>query len=187
MRSWLSQKLNSETPEEKLTLVAATIQSLKDIGWAPSRLAHHMKARGTYFNDKQVTLFRQSGSISFSKFSAIVANLPTAAMVNFCVHLLCNSGVGTEFLKLKEALQKQKPVGWYQVQEPDAGAVLNTASLRLWLLIHFEIDARNEDYLVTKIDPAVSLIEVGGKGWIIPDCCYAAKLREDDSHLLTPV
>lgn len=187
MRSWLSQKPNSEAPEEKLTLVAATIQSLKDIGWAPSRLVHHMKARGMYFNDKQVTLFRQSGSISFSKFNAIIANLPTAVMVNFCVHLLCNLGVGAEFLRLQDILRHQKPMAWYQVQEPNLGAVLNTASLRLWLLIHFEIDASNEEDLVTNVDPAISLIEVDGKGWIIPDCCYAAKLREDDSQLLTPV
>lgn len=65
--------------------------------------------------------------------------------------------------------------------------MLNTATLRFWLLIHFQIDVTNEDDRITKLDPSVGLIEVDGKPWVVPACCYAAKLREDDSKLLTPV
>lgn len=185
MRSWLSQKPASKAPEESRTLVSATVQALKDIGWAPARMTYRLQRRGIPLNDGQLSAWRNRGGISFLKFNQIIENLPRQAVINFCIHLLCNLGAGSAFLTLQRSLQKQKPTAWHQVQEAGSAAVLNTATLRFWLLIHFQVDVKDEDDRVTKLDPAVGLIEVDGKGWVIPDICYAAKLREDDTQLLT--
>lgn len=193
MKSWLS-----DSSTGKFALVQAIVQAISDVGWSRSRVTVRLTTVGEAVTQKQLSNFVKNGCLHFRTFNNMLGCLPKEIVVRFCIHTLANLNCIDEFESLSRKLRSQTPKQWsplavkQSILDPSTpffthkhnqgyqqGVVFSSATLRLWLSLHFQISQANENR-ITKLDIEQGRIDLDGVSYAIPLLCYQEVLREPD-------